>query len=86
MRFSADTTWGRPTLRVRDAIFALHDVLILRGDCETQVRRLATDSRLRPAPHWGRDRWVAMPLDQVSDQELPGLLSQVRELVIGKKR
>jgi hypothetical protein len=61
VRFSADTTWGRPTSRVRDAIFALHDVLILRGDRE-------------------------MPLDTVSDQELPGLLSQVRELMIGKKR
>lgn len=86
MRLSADTTWGRPTLMVRDAIFALHDILILRGDRETQTRRLATDSRLRPAPHWGRDRWVPMPPDQVSDQAPPGLLSQVRELVIGKKR
>jgi hypothetical protein len=73
-------------LRVGDAIFALHDVLILRGDRGTQARRRATDSRLRPAPHWGCDRWVPMPLDEVSDQELPGLLSQVRGLVIGKKR
>ncbi len=61
MRFSADTTWGRPTSRVRDAVFALHDVLILRGDRE-------------------------MPFHQVSDQELPGLLSQVREPVIWNKR
>ena len=80
-------TWDRPTLRVGDGIFAaLHYVLMLRGEHETQAWHPATDSRVRPALHWGRDGWVAMPLDQVSDQVLPGLLSEARGLASGKKR
>ena len=59
---------------------------MLRGEHETQAWHLATDSRVRPALHWGRDGWVAMPLDQVSDQALPGLLSEAHGLATGKKR
>ena len=80
-------TWDRPTLRVGDGIFAaLHYVLLLRGEHETQAWHLATDSRVRPALHWGRDRWAAVRLGQVSDQVLPGLLSEARGLASGKKR
>jgi predicted DNA-binding protein (MmcQ/YjbR family) len=82
------TTWGRPTFRVGETIFAaLHnDLLILRGGRDTQAARLAQDSRLRPAPHWGRDGWVAIPLDQVTDQELPDLLTDAHDLACGATR
>ena len=50
---------------------------MLRGEHETQAWHLATDSRVRPALHWGRDGWVAMLLDQVSE---------ARGLASGKKR
>lgn len=82
-----DTTWGRPTFRVGEWIFAaLHDLLILRGERETQTARLAEVSRLRPSPHWGRDGCIAIPLDGVSHQDLPGLLAGAHELAEGARR
>lgn len=82
------TTWGRPTFRVGDGIFAaLHDdLLILRGERETQAARLSQDSRLRPAPNWGHDGWVAIPFEEISDRELPALLADAHDLACGAKR
>jgi predicted DNA-binding protein (MmcQ/YjbR family) len=82
------TTWGRPTVRVGETMFAaLHDdPLILRGERETQAERLARDSRLRPAPHWGRDGWIAIALAEVADEELPDLLSDAHQLAGGAMR
>jgi predicted DNA-binding protein (MmcQ/YjbR family) len=82
------TTWGRPTFRVGDRIFAaLHDdLLILRGERETQAARLSHDSRLTPAPHWGRDGWVAIPFETIADGELPALLADAHALACGTGR
>jgi hypothetical protein len=82
------TFWGRPTFRVGESIFAaLHDdLLILRGERATQAARLAGDSRLRPAPQWGSDGWIAIPLDRVSHHELLGLLADAHELAEGARR
>lgn len=80
-------TWGRATLRAAAALVAaLSGLLILRGERKTQPRRLATGSRLIPARHGGRERRVATPLDQVSDQAPPGLLAEPRALAIRKRR
>ncbi|MFZ0975938.1 MAG: MmcQ/YjbR family DNA-binding protein [Solirubrobacteraceae bacterium] len=82
------TTWGRPTFRVRETIFAgLHDdLVILRGGRETQAARLAQDSRLRPAPDWGGDGWIAIALADAADNELPDLLSDAHQLAGGATR
>jgi predicted DNA-binding protein (MmcQ/YjbR family) len=82
------TTLVRPTARVGETIFAaLHDdLLILRCESETHAARLAQDRRLRPAPHWGRDGWIAVASAGVGDEELPDLLSDASQLAGGATR
>jgi hypothetical protein len=69
-------------------IFAvLHaDLLILRGERAARAGRLAHNSRRRPAPHWGRDGWMATPLAEGSDQGVPNFLSDAHELASAAKR
>ena len=79
---SEPTTRGQPTFRGGETILAaLHDdLLILRGQRETQAARLAGDRRLQPAPHRGRDSWIAIALAELADEELPDLLSDAHQL------
>jgi hypothetical protein len=82
------TTWARPAFRVGETIFAvLHaDLLILRGERAMRAGPLTHDSRRRPDPHWGRDGWMATPLAEVSDQEVPTSRSDAHELASGAER
>jgi hypothetical protein len=76
------TTGGRPTFRAGQTMFAARhdDLVILRGERETQAAGLAQDSRLWPALYWGRDGWIAIPRGDVSDEQLPDLFSDTAEL------
>lgn len=82
------TTWGRPMFRVGETILAaLHDDLrILRGEREAQAAHLARNSRLRPAPHWGRDGSIAIALADVAYVALPDLLPEAHQLAGGRTR
>ena len=76
-------TWGRPTFRAGDSIFAtVHgDLLILRATPEQQRELLAGDTRFSKAPYWGKNGWVAVTLGSLSTDELAARLAGARSLI-----